>query len=183
MTIEAKLNLKKKSSVVTDGPDRAAARAMLRATGLDDDDMNKPFVAVANLASDVTPCNVHLDRQARKVKEGLRAANSVPFLFGTITISDGISMGTEGMKASLVSREVIADSIETVTFGESMDGLVVVAACDKNMPGAMIAIARLNVPPFSSTAAPSCPETGRARTSTSKICSKPLAPIHRARST
>ena len=146
MTIEAKLNLKKKSSVVTDGPDRAAARAMLRATGLDDDDMNKPFVAVANLASDVTPCNVHLDRQARKVKEGLRAANSVPFLFGTITISDGISMGTEGMKASLVSREVIADSIETVTFGESMDGLVVVAACDKNMPGAMMAIARLNVP-------------------------------------
>ncbi|MDP6715269.1 MAG: dihydroxy-acid dehydratase, partial [SAR202 cluster bacterium] len=124
MTTEAKLNLKKKSAVVTEGPDRAAARAMLRAVGLDDDDMNKPFVAVANLASDVTPCNVHLDRQARKVKEGLRAANSVPFLFGTITISDGISMGTEGMKASLVSREVIADSIETVTFGESMDGLV-----------------------------------------------------------
>jgi dihydroxy-acid dehydratase len=146
MTIEAKLNLKKKSAVVTVGPDRAAARAMLRATGLDDDDMNKPFVAVANLASDVTPCNVHLDRQARKVKEGLRAANSVPFMFGTITISDGISMGTEGMKASLVSREVIADSIETVTFGESMDGLVVVAACDKNMPGAMMAIARLDVP-------------------------------------
>jgi dihydroxy-acid dehydratase len=146
MTTEAKLNLKKKSAVVTEGPDRAAARAMLRAVGLDDDDMNKPFVAVANLASDVTPCNVHLDRQARKVKEGLRAANSVPFLFGTITISDGISMGTEGMKASLVSREVIADSIETVTFGESMDGLVVVAACDKNMPGAMMAIARLNVP-------------------------------------
>ncbi len=146
MTIEAKLNRKKKRSVVTDGPDRAVRRAWLRATELDDDDMNKPFVAVANLASDVTPCNVHLDRQARKVKEGLRAANSVPFLFGTITISDGISMGTEGMKASLVSREVIADSIETVTFGESMDGLVVVAACDKNMPGAMMAIARLNVP-------------------------------------
>ena len=139
-------DLKKKSRVVTDGPDRAGARAMLRATGLDDADMDKPFVAVGNLASDVTPCNVHLDRQAQKVKEGLRANGSVPFLFGTITISDGISMGTEGMKASLVSREVIADSIETVTFGESMDGLIVVAACDKNMPGAMMAIARCNVP-------------------------------------
>ena len=146
MTTAVAADLKKKSRVVTDGPDRAGARAMLRATGLDDDDMKKPFVAVGNLASDVTPCNVHLDRQAQKVKEGLRANGSVPFLFGTITISDGISMGTEGMKASLVSREVIADSIETVTFGESMDGLIVVAACDKNMPGAMMAIARCNVP-------------------------------------
>ena len=146
MTTEVAVDLKKKSRAVTDGPDRAGARAMLRATGLDDADMEKPFVAIANLASDVTPCNVHLDRQAQKVKEGVRAASSVPFLFGTITISDGISMGTEGMKASLVSREVIADSIETVTFGESMDGLVVVAACDKNMPGAMMAMARCNVP-------------------------------------
>ncbi len=146
MTTATRVDLKKKSRVVTDGADRAAARAMLRATGLDDDDMEKPFVAVGNLASDVTPCNVHLNRQALKVKEGLRAANSVPFMFGTITISDGISMGTEGMKASLVSREVIADSIETVTFGESMDGLIVVAACDKNMPGAMMGIARCNVP-------------------------------------
>ncbi len=146
MTTAVAADLKKKSRVVTDGPDRAGARAMLRATGLDDDDMQKPFVAVGNLASDVTPCNVHLDRQAQKVKEGLRAHGSVPFMFGTITISDGISMGTEGMKASLVSREVIADSIETVTFGESMDGLIVVAACDKNMPGAMMAIARCNVP-------------------------------------
>ena len=146
MTTAVKVDLKKKSRIVTEGPDRAAARAMLRATGLDDDDMEKPFVAISNLASDVTPCNVHLNRQALKVKDGLRAANSVPFMFGTITISDGISMGTEGMKASLVSREVIADSIETVTFGESMDGLVVVAACDKNMPGAMMAIARCNVP-------------------------------------
>ena len=146
MTTRTAPDLKKKSRAVTDGPDRAGARAMLRATGLDDADMEKPFVAIANLASDVTPCNVHLDRQARKVKEGLRAADSVPFLFGTITISDGISMGTEGMKASLVSREVIADSIETVTFCESMDGLIVVAACDKNMPGAMMAIARCDVP-------------------------------------
>ncbi|CAI7989951.1 Dihydroxy-acid dehydratase [Geodia barretti] len=119
---------------------------MLRAVGLDDDDMDKPFIGVANLASDVTPCNVHLDRIARKVKKGLWDASSVPFMFGTITVSDGISMGTEGMKASLVSREVIADSIETVCFGESMDGLIAVAACDKNMPGAIMAMARLNIP-------------------------------------
>ena len=146
MATEVKQDLRHKSKVVVDGADRAPARSMLRAVGLQDDDFKKPFVAVANLASDVTPCNVHLDRLAQKVKQGVRDANGVPFLFGTITISDGISMGTEGMKASLVSREVIADSIETVTFGESMDGLIVVAACDKNMPGAMMAIARLNVP-------------------------------------
>ena len=146
MATETKLNLKRKSHVVSDGPDRAPARSMLRAVGLKDEDMDKPFVSVANLASDVTPCNVHLDRLAQKVKQGLWDAGSVPFMFGTITISDGISMGTEGMKASLVSREVIADSIETVTFGESMDGLIVVAACDKNMPGALMAMARLNVP-------------------------------------
>ena len=146
MTTDTRASLKRNSHVVSLGPDRAAARAMLRAVGLSDDDMDKPFVAVANLASDVTPCNVHLDRLAQKAKQGVWDANSVPFLFGTITISDGISMGTEGMKASLVSREVIADSIETVTFGESMDGLIVVAACDKNMPGAMMAMARLNVP-------------------------------------
>ena len=140
------LRLRHKSRVVVDGPDRAPARSMLRAVGLKDEDFEKPFVAVANLASDVTPCNVHLDRIAQAVKQGIWDADSVPFLFGTITISDGISMGTEGMKASLVSREVIADSIETVTFGEGMDGLVVVAACDKNMPGAMMAMARLDVP-------------------------------------
>ena len=139
-------SLKRKSHMVTDGPARAGARSMLRAVGLKDEDMDKPFVSVGNLASDVTPCNVHLDRLARRVKQGVWDAQAVPFLFGTITVSDGISMGTEGMKASLVSREVIADSIETVTFAESMDGLIVVAACDKNMPGAMMAMARLNVP-------------------------------------
>ena len=146
MATEVKTNLKRKSHAVSEGPDRAPARAMLRAVGLKDEDMDKPFVAVGNLASDVTPCNVHLDRLARKVKEGVWESNGVPFLFGTITVSDGISMGTEGMKASLVSREVIADSIETVTFAESMDGLIVVAACDKNMPGTMMAMARLNIP-------------------------------------
>ena len=138
--------LKHRSRDITEGPDRAPARAMLRAMGLTPDDLEKPFVAVANLASDVTPCNVHLDRFATAVKDGIRAGEGTPFQFGTITVSDGISMGTEGMKASLVSREVIADSIETVAFGERMDGLVTVAGCDKNMPGCMMAIARLNIP-------------------------------------
>ena len=146
MTTEVKSGLKTRSHVVSDGPDRAPARSMLRAVGLKDEDMDKPFIAVGNLASDVTPCNVHLDRLAAKVKEGVWAADGVPFQFGTITVSDGISMGTEGMKASLVSREVIADSIETVTFAQSMDALIVVAACDKNMPGALMAMGRLNVP-------------------------------------
>ena len=114
--------------------------------GLTDDDLAKPFVAVASLASDVTPCNVHLDRWAAAVKEGIREGNGTPFQFGTITVSDGISMGTEGMKASLVSREVIADSIETVAFAQRMDGLVTVGGCDKNMLGCMMAIGRLNIP-------------------------------------
>ena len=146
MATQTQPNLKWHSGAVSEGPHRAPARAMLRAVGLDDDDMKKPFVAIGNLASDVTPCNVHLTRLADKVKEGVWAANAVPFMFGTITVSDGISMGTEGMKASLVSREVIADSIETVTMAEGMDGLLVVAACDKNMPGALMAMARMNVP-------------------------------------
>ncbi len=137
---------KHRSSDITDGPNRAPARSYLRAMGLTDDDLSKPFVAIANLASDVTPCNVHLDRWATAAKEGIRAANGTPFEFGTITVSDGISMGTEGMKASLVSREVIADSIETVAFGQRMDGLVTVGGCDKNMPGCVMAMARLNIP-------------------------------------
>jgi dihydroxy-acid dehydratase len=140
------LRMKHRSRDVTEGPERAPARAMLLAMGLTHEDLDKPFVAVANLASDVTPCNVHLDRLAQAAKEGVRQANGTPFEFGTITVSDGISMGTEGMKASLVSREVIADSIEVVTFGERMDALITVAGCDKNMPGCMMAIARLNVP-------------------------------------
>ena len=145
-TTSKNLKLKHRSKEITEGPDRAPARAMLYAMGMTRDDMDKPFIAVANLASDVTPCNVHLDRFAQAAKEGIRQADGIPFEFGTITISDGISMGTEGMKASLVSREVIADSIEVVTFGERMDGLVTIAGCDKNMPGCLMAIARLNVP-------------------------------------
>ena len=139
-------NLKHKSMEITQGPQRAPARSMLRATGLDDKDLVRPFVGVANLASDVTPCNFHLSRLAAKVKEGARAAGGTPFQFGTITVSDGISMGTEGMKASLVSREVIADSIELVSMAEWFDALVTVAGCDKNMPGCLMAMARLNIP-------------------------------------
>ena len=147
LTITANnLRMKHRSKDVTEGPNRAPARAMLLAMGLTQEDLDKPFVAIANLASDVTPCNVHLGRLSQAAKEGVRQANGTPFEFGTITVSDGISMGTEGMKASLVSREVIADSIEVVTFGERMDGLITVAGCDKNMPGCMMAMARLNVP-------------------------------------
>ena len=145
-TIKTQQDPKHRSREITEGPDRAPARAMLLAMGLTQEDLEKPFVSLANLASDVTPCNVHLDRLTNAAKEGVREAGGIPFEFGTITVSDGISMGTEGMKASLVSREVIADSIEVVTFGERMDGLITVAGCDKNMPGCMMAIARLNIP-------------------------------------
>ena len=146
MTTDLKPRLKHRSHAITDGPARAGARAMLRAVGLTDDDMAKPFVGVADMASDVTPCNVHLGRLATRVKEGVRAAGGVPFRFGTITVSDGVAMGSEGMKASLVSREVIADSIETVAFAEGLDALVAVGGCDKNAPGALMAMARLNIP-------------------------------------
>ncbi|MBI4202088.1 MAG: dihydroxy-acid dehydratase [Chloroflexi bacterium] len=146
MTTRQSFDTKHKSRTITQGPERAPARAMLRAMGLDDDALGRPFVGVANLGSEVTPCNFHLGRLAARVKEGVRSARGTPFEFGTITVSDGISMGTDGMKTSLVSREVIADSIELVTRGEWFDGLVTVAGCDKNMPGCMMAIARLNIP-------------------------------------
>ena len=145
-TTSRDLRLKHRSKEITEGPERAPARSYLYAMGLTREDMDKPFVAIANLASDVTPCNVHLDRFAQAAKEGIRQAGGTPFEFGTITISDGISMGTEGMKASLVSREVIADSIEVVAFGERMDALITIAGCDKNMPGCLMAMARLNIP-------------------------------------
>ena len=138
--------LKHRSREVTEGPDRAPARAMLLSMGLTPEDLDKPFIGVANLASDVTPCNVHLGRLAQKVREGVKAGGGTPFEFGTITISDGISMGTEGMKASLISREVIADSIELVAFGQRFDGLVTLAGCDKNLPGTLMAATRLNIP-------------------------------------
>jgi dihydroxy-acid dehydratase len=137
---------KLRSQITTQGPERAPNRAMLRAVGFGDGDFTKPIVGVANGYSTITPCNLGLDVLARRGEKALRAAGAMPQVFGTITISDAISMGTEGMKYSLVSREVIADSIETVCNGESMDGVLTIGGCDKNMPGAMIAIARLDIP-------------------------------------
>ncbi|MCH7991492.1 MAG: dihydroxy-acid dehydratase, partial [Gemmatimonadetes bacterium] len=121
---------------------------MLYATGFTTDDLAKPQIGIASMWWDGNPCNMHLLGLSEAVAEGVREAGLMPMRFNTIGVSDGISMGTEGMKASLVSREVIADSIETVCFGESLDGLLVVAGCDKNMPGAMMAMARLNIPSF-----------------------------------
>ncbi|MSP79305.1 MAG: dihydroxy-acid dehydratase [Dehalococcoidia bacterium] len=146
MTTRQPIAPKHRSRDVTVGPERAPARAMLRAMGLNDDDLALPFVGIADMGSDVTPCNIALSSLVPEVKRGVREARGTPFEFGTITVSDGISMGTEGMKASLVSREVIADSIELVVFGERLDALVTIAGCDKNLPGAIMAAARLNVP-------------------------------------
>ena len=137
---------KRKSLMTTGGPGRAPNRAMLRAVGFGDADFGKPIIGIANGYSTITPCNAGLDVLARRAEAAVRAAGAMPQLFGTITVSDGISMGTEGMRYSLVSREVIADSIETACGAESMDGVVAVGGCDKNMPGAMIAIARMNIP-------------------------------------
>ncbi len=136
----------RRSRTITEGVQRVPNRAMLRAVGFGDADFDKPIVAVANGESDITPCNAGLGDLSRAVADALRESGAMPQTFGTITISDGISMGTEGMKCSLVSREVIADSIETVCRGQSMDGLVAVGGCDKNMPGALIAMARLDIP-------------------------------------
>ncbi len=135
-----------RSRDVTEGPERAPHRAMFRAMGFDDEDLGSPLIGVANPAADITPCNVHLDDVAEASIEGVDTAGGMPIEFGTITISDAISMGTEGMKASLISREVIADSVELVSFGERMDGLVTVAGCDKNLPGMMMASIRTDLP-------------------------------------
>ena len=135
-----------RSRTITQGVERAPNRAMLRAVGFSDADFDKPIVAVANGYSTITPCNMGLNLLTDRAVASLKQAGTMPQVFGTITVSDGISMGTEGMKYSLVSREVIADSIETVCQAQSVDGLLAVGGCDKNMPGAMIAIARLNVP-------------------------------------
>ncbi len=140
------LDLKHKSRDLTEGPGRAPARAMLRAVGLRDEDFSKPLVAVANTWSEITPCNYHLREIAQKVKEGIREAGGVPIEFNTVVVSDGISMGTEGMKASLVSREVVADSIELVVRGHLFDAVVALSGCDKTIPGTVMALARLNLP-------------------------------------
>ena len=135
-----------RSRTITQGVQRAPNRAMLRAVGFGDHDFDKPIVGIANAYSTITPCNLGLDGLTRRAEAALRTAGAMPQTFGTITVSDGISMGTEGMKYSLVSREVIADSIETACSAQSMDGLLAIGGCDKNMPGAMIAIARMNIP-------------------------------------
>ena len=146
MTSENQDSKRPHSSVVVDGNDRAGARSMLRAVGFDDDDFKKPQIAIASTGSDLTPCNMHIDELATHATRGANEAGGKAVNFSTITISDGISMGTQGMRYSLVSREVIADSIETVVAGEGMDALVAIGGCDKNMPGCMMAIARLNRP-------------------------------------
>jgi dihydroxy-acid dehydratase len=135
-----------RSSITTAGVERAPNRAMLRAVGFGDDDFKKPIIGLANGYSTITPCNLGLNKLAVRAEAALKEAGAMPQMFGTITVSDGISMGTEGMKYSLVSREVIADSIETACNGQSMDGALIIGGCDKNMPGAMIAIARMNIP-------------------------------------
>ena len=134
------------SKIVTEGVQRSPNRAMLRAVGFGDKDFDKPIVGIANAHSTITPCNKGIGALAVRAEAALKKAGAMPQVFGTITISDGISMGTEGMKFSLVSREVIADSIETVCSGQSLDGVLAIGGCDKNMPGAMIAMARLNIP-------------------------------------
>jgi dihydroxy-acid dehydratase len=138
--------LKKNSLPLTEGPDRAPARAMLRAVGLTDDDFTRPLIAIANTWSEITPCNYHLRDLAASVKQGIREAGGTPIEFNTIVVSDGISMGTEGMKASLISREVVADSIELVVRGHLFDGVIALSGCDKTIPGCVMALARLNLP-------------------------------------
>src|SRR5436190_5001585 len=159
------------SSILVDGPDRAPARAMLYPVGFKTEDFSKPIIGIASSWSMVTPCNMHLDQLAREAEAGTNHAGGKAIVFNTITVSDGISMGTEGMKYSLVSREVIADSIETVVGAEGMDGFVAIGGCDKNMPGSMIAIARLNRPAvfvYGGTILPGCLTDGGARLPTSQ---------------
>src|SRR5271166_2760868 len=138
--------MKLQSYTITQGRDRAGARAMLKAIGFTDDDLRKPIIGVANTWIETMPCNYNLRELAVKVKEGIRAAGGTPMEFNTIAISDGVTMGTEGMKTSLVSREVIADSIELLVRGHMFDAIVALVACDKTIPGAAMALVRLNVP-------------------------------------
>ena len=136
----------RRSRTITDGVARSPNRAMLRAVGFTDRDFGKPIVGIANGYSTITPCNLGLNDLTRRAEAAAKKAGAMPQTFGTITVSDGISMGTEGMKFSLVSREVIADSIETAVQAQRMDGLLAIGGCDKNMPGALIAMGRLNIP-------------------------------------
>jgi len=140
------VDLRHKSRAITEGPSRAPARAMLKAVGYSDEDLRRPLIGVANTWIEIGPCNFHLRRLAAKVKEGIRAAGGTPMEFNTVSISDGITMGAEGMKTSLVSREVIADSIELVARGNMFDAMVAISGCDKTIPGTVMALARLDLP-------------------------------------
>ena len=142
----SRLPLKSRSAALTEGPSRAPARAMLKAAGFDDDDLKRPLIGVANTWIEIGPCNLHLRQLSEQVKKGIRAAGGTPMEFNTVSISDGITMGSEGMRASLVSREVIADSIELVARGNLFDALVVLVGCDKTIPGGVMALARLDLP-------------------------------------
>ncbi len=143
---DTRTDIKPRSRAVTDGLEKAAAsRGMLRAVGMGDDDWVKPQIGVASSWNEITPCNLSLDRLAKSAKEGVHAAGGYPLEFGTISVSDGISMGHEGMHFSLVSREVIADSVETVMMAERLDGSVLLAGCDKSLPGMLMAAARLDL--------------------------------------
>ncbi|MGC1397594.1 dihydroxy-acid dehydratase [Candidatus Binatus sp.] len=135
-----------RSKTITEGVQRSPNRSMLRAVGFTDSDFQKPIIGIANAYSTITPCNISLNVLAQRAESALKTSGAMPQVFGTITVSDGIAMGTEGMKYSLVSREVIADSIETACSAQSMDGVVAIGGCDKNMPGSMMAIARMNIP-------------------------------------
>src|ERR1700690_2925112 len=139
-------DLRKHSRAITEGPQRAPARAMLKAVGFTDADLRKPLIGIANTWTEIGPCNFHLRELAEHVKAGVRAAGGTPLEFNTVSISDGITMGAEGMRTSLISREVIADSIELVARGNHLDGLVCLSGCDKTNPGVVMALARLNLP-------------------------------------
>src|SRR6266705_3771556 len=146
VVISLPLDLKHRSRGITDGRDRAPARAMFKAIGFSDSDLERPLIGVANTWIETMPCNFHLRRLSAKLKQGIRAAGGTPMEFNTIAISDGETMGTEGMRASLVSREIIADSIELVCSGQMFDAVVCVVGCDKTIPAGAMALARLNIP-------------------------------------
>ena len=160
-------NLNRRSQLITAGVARSPNRAMLRAVGFKDGDFEKPIVGVANGHSTMNPCNAGIQPLVDRVMAALKEAGAMPQVFGFPTVTDGIGMGTEGMKYSLVSREVIADSIEVAVNGQRMDGVVAVGGCDKNMPGSVMAMARMNVPGSLSMPAPSSRASGKGRSSLS----------------
>ncbi len=143
-TVQERLNAR--SRILVEGPDRAAARAMFKAIGLTDDDLDKPIIGIANTWTEIGPCNFHLRRLAEYVREGIKAAGGTPLEFNTVSISDGITMGTEGMKASLISREMIADSVELIARANVFDAMIALAACDKTIPGTIMGLIRVNIP-------------------------------------